>query len=285
MLKLTYKRAGDYLIPDLEVDGAEELDEMPLGKYGMLRETFLERHHHGKYTSMLLTGRLYPHLREIDRQAQEQVDRSRNEETGRRGRGDESPRPDGLGAGGQQLHGPGGGNGAGGDRLQINQEQREAAGEQPAASASAGPDLSLFSLFPTVEEQIETIAQVQAEERQRVPQDTPAPSGLVPSAVIRRALTSGGNENHSIEHIVAFFQKGPAGPAAASFMAEEFGKGGKGVKIAGQDYALWFDSEGFRIAPGRSAFGPGSTLVPWGGRRCHDCRPPAGRDVCHPGED
>lgn len=115
-----------------------------------------------------------------------------------------------------------------------------------------------------MEEQIETIAQVQAEERQRVPQDTPAPSGLVPSAVIRRALTSGGNENHSIEHIVAFFQKGPAGPAAASFMAEEFGKGGKGVKIAGQDYALWFDSEGFRIAPGRSAFGPGSTLVPWG---------------------
>ena len=75
MLELTYKRAGDYLIPDLEVDGAEELDEMPLGKYGMLRETFLERHHHGKYTSMLLTGRLCPHLREIDRQAQEQVDR------------------------------------------------------------------------------------------------------------------------------------------------------------------------------------------------------------------
>lgn len=75
MLELTYKRAGDYLIPDLEVDGAEELDEMPLGKYGMLRETFLQEHHNGTYTSMLLTGRLEPHLREIDRQAQEQVDR------------------------------------------------------------------------------------------------------------------------------------------------------------------------------------------------------------------
>ncbi len=75
MVELTYKQAGDYLIPDLEVDGAEELEEMPLGKYGMLRETFLEKHHHGRYTSMLLTGRLYPHLREIDRQAQEQVDR------------------------------------------------------------------------------------------------------------------------------------------------------------------------------------------------------------------
>ena len=40
-------------------------------------------------------------------------------------------------------------------------------------------------------------------------------------------------------------------------------EGGKGVNIAGQDYALWFSREGFRIAPGRSAFGPGSTLVPW----------------------
>ena len=35
------------------------------------------------------------------------------------------------------------------------------------------------------------------------------------------------------------------------------------MKIAGRDYSLWFDSEGCRIAPGRSAFGPGSTLISW----------------------
>lgn len=74
MKELAYRQAGDYLIPDLTLDGAEDLEEMPLGKYGMLRETFLEEHHHGTYTSMLLTGRLEPHLREIDRQAQAQVD-------------------------------------------------------------------------------------------------------------------------------------------------------------------------------------------------------------------
>ena len=85
----------------------------------------------------------------------------------------------------------------------------------------------------------------------------------MPSAVIGRALTSGGNGRHSIEHIVAFFQKGPTGSAAASFMAKEFGEGGKGVTIDGQEYSLWFNSEGFRIAPGRSAFGPGSTLISW----------------------
>ncbi len=74
-MELTYTKVGDYLIPDLMLDGEDEMEEYPLGKYGMLRETFLKEHHHGTYTSMLLTGRLEPHLREIDRQAQEQVDK------------------------------------------------------------------------------------------------------------------------------------------------------------------------------------------------------------------
>ncbi|MDE7260585.1 MAG: hypothetical protein K2N78_00745, partial [Oscillospiraceae bacterium] len=120
-----------------------------------------------------------------------------------------------------------------------------------------------FMLFPTVEEQIETIAQTQAEESQSDQQLIFTPVGQVPEAVIGRALTSGGNEDHTIERIVTFFQKGPTGSAAASFMAKEFGEGGKGVTIAGQEYALWFDLAGFRIAPGRSAFGPGSTRVSW----------------------
>lgn len=76
MAELTYTKNGDYQIPDLILDGEDEMEEMPLGKYGMLRQTFLQERHHGRYTSMLLTGRLMPHLREIDRQAQEQVDRT-----------------------------------------------------------------------------------------------------------------------------------------------------------------------------------------------------------------
>ena len=56
---------GDDLIPDLEMDGQDEIEERPLGKYGMLRPTFLRNttttHIH---TSMLLTGRLTPHLLE-----------------------------------------------------------------------------------------------------------------------------------------------------------------------------------------------------------------------------
>lgn len=85
----------------------------------------------------------------------------------------------------------------------------------------------------------------------------------VPKAVVGRTLTSGGNRPRSLERIVAFFQKNPTGSAAASFLEKEFGVGGKGLRIGGKEYALWFDKEGLRIAPGKSARIPGSTLVPW----------------------
>ncbi|MDE6901250.1 MAG: TnpV protein [Lachnospiraceae bacterium] len=75
MAELTYRKNGDYLIPDLIMDGEDEGEEILLGKYGLLRQTFLKEHHHGTYTSMLLTGRLMPHLKQIDDQAQEQADR------------------------------------------------------------------------------------------------------------------------------------------------------------------------------------------------------------------
>lgn len=75
MAELAYRKNGDYQIPELVLDGEEELEGMPIGKYGMLRQSFLLENHQGTYTSMLLTGRLVPHLRQIDGQAQEQVER------------------------------------------------------------------------------------------------------------------------------------------------------------------------------------------------------------------
>ena len=72
---LTYTKVGDYLIPDLKLDGEDEMEEMPLGRYGRMRSDYLREHHSGTYTSMLLMGELPEHLMEIDRQAQELEDR------------------------------------------------------------------------------------------------------------------------------------------------------------------------------------------------------------------
>ena len=71
-MELTYTKCGDYYIPDLTLDS--ETDQ-PLGRFGRLRETYLREHHHGTYTSMLLTGRLNAHLDEIDQSANELLER------------------------------------------------------------------------------------------------------------------------------------------------------------------------------------------------------------------
>lgn len=68
-MELTYTMQGDYLIPDLTVPESPKL-----GKYGMLRRTFLREHRDGIYTGMLLTGTLSSHLEEVDRQAQKMLD-------------------------------------------------------------------------------------------------------------------------------------------------------------------------------------------------------------------
>ena len=129
------------------------------------------------------------------------------------------------------------------------------------------PDLSRFSLFPTVEEQIENIAQAQAEEQRQSEMELPV--FRVPDDVVDRALTSGGNDAHCIERIVAFFQKGPSNEDAAAFLAKEYGVGGKGVTIAGEKYAMWFDESGIRICPGNSTYGTVAVDIPWAAAAVH----------------
>lgn len=68
-MELTYTMQRDYLIPDLTVPESPKL-----GKYGMLRRTFLREHRDGIYTGMLLNGTLNSHLEEVDRQAQKMLD-------------------------------------------------------------------------------------------------------------------------------------------------------------------------------------------------------------------
>lgn len=75
MTDITYRVEGNYLIPNLVLDDeADDNSEKMIGIYGMMRESFLREHRHGTYTAMLLMGKLTAHLREIDRQAEEEVE-------------------------------------------------------------------------------------------------------------------------------------------------------------------------------------------------------------------
>ena len=70
-MELTYTKVGDYYIPDLTLGDDADCE---IGMYGRMRERFLEDHHHGTYTSLLLTGKLWKHLTDIDAACQERMD-------------------------------------------------------------------------------------------------------------------------------------------------------------------------------------------------------------------
>ena len=62
---------GDVDLPDLS---AGENNYPPLGKYGMMRRTYLQEHQKAFYTQLQARGELWQHLREVDEQAQSMVD-------------------------------------------------------------------------------------------------------------------------------------------------------------------------------------------------------------------
>ena len=67
---LWYERHGDYYLPCLEAPESPKV-----GKFGRLRKAFLREHRGAIYTGMLYSGKLNAHLEEIDRQANEMLDR------------------------------------------------------------------------------------------------------------------------------------------------------------------------------------------------------------------
>ena len=70
-MELTYTAQGNYMIPDLTLPK----EVMHLGKYGMLRKTFLKNHRKVMYASMMLSGKLNSHLSEIDLTARKCIER------------------------------------------------------------------------------------------------------------------------------------------------------------------------------------------------------------------
>ena len=60
----TYTQVGDVLLPNLTIG---EDGQQPIGKYGRMRKRYLKERHPVLYSELLLSGKLYPHLLEIDK--------------------------------------------------------------------------------------------------------------------------------------------------------------------------------------------------------------------------
>jgi len=67
--EILYTRVGDYLLPNIKLcDPPPEVVE-PLGRYARMHRAFLREHRPILYTQLLLSGKLYPILRQIDETA------------------------------------------------------------------------------------------------------------------------------------------------------------------------------------------------------------------------
>ena len=69
---LAYTLHGDYYLPNLNLSDA---DKTPIGRYGRMRMTYLRENRPGLYTRLILSGKLYDHLAEIDSTCQKRMSR------------------------------------------------------------------------------------------------------------------------------------------------------------------------------------------------------------------
>ena len=72
---LTYHREGDFWIPNIVLEPAEDPDDRPIGYWGNKRRMYLKEHRPGLYLDMLMEGTLWKHLRDVNQTAEERSER------------------------------------------------------------------------------------------------------------------------------------------------------------------------------------------------------------------
>ena len=65
---LDYDLVGDYYIPDIELP---EDDDRPIGKWGRMRQAYLQEHNALLFNHLVLTGMLHSYLVDLNKQAQD----------------------------------------------------------------------------------------------------------------------------------------------------------------------------------------------------------------------
>ena len=70
--KITYTQQGDYLLPDLKLP---EQPKVEIGIWGKRHLRYLKNHHPIIYTNLLTNCELNTYLADIDKEANEMVDR------------------------------------------------------------------------------------------------------------------------------------------------------------------------------------------------------------------
>ena len=66
---LDYVLVGDYYIPDLKLPE----ESRPIGRWGQMHKAFLQEHRPGQYNELLLSGKLWTYLADLNKQADDRL--------------------------------------------------------------------------------------------------------------------------------------------------------------------------------------------------------------------
>ena len=69
-MEISYSKVGDYIIPNLILPE----EEQSIGKYGRMRRRYLKEHRPVLFSNLILSGKLYQHLAEIDRTCENRLE-------------------------------------------------------------------------------------------------------------------------------------------------------------------------------------------------------------------
>ena len=69
-MEIAYVKCGDYYIPDLTLPE----ETRPIGKWGRMHREYLKEHNPILFTNLILSGKLWTHLADLNEQAQLRLD-------------------------------------------------------------------------------------------------------------------------------------------------------------------------------------------------------------------
>ena len=67
---ISYTLVGDYYIPDLQLPE----ESRPIGVWGRMHKAYLELYHPAQYNDLILSGKLWTYLADLNEQAQNRLD-------------------------------------------------------------------------------------------------------------------------------------------------------------------------------------------------------------------
>ena len=79
ILLIDYIISGEYLLPCIKLSDPSPEFTDPITKYGAMRRRFLKEHRTITYSRLLLSERLFPHLRKVQAEAQNRLEKILND--------------------------------------------------------------------------------------------------------------------------------------------------------------------------------------------------------------